>query len=244
MTDKVYRPYLGAGQVYAKKEGVPGGLVPVGNVSELKLSIDEDVKELQDYTHPGGGTYAEVRRIKSISVSMSLHDLNIENLSRAVFGTTGGIDAGSITDEEHVAYKGSLITLAHIRPSGVPVSVGTDAKTEGVDFEVRPEGLFIPETSTIADGATITVSYSYGAYGVIEALTESGIVLAMRFGGVNEADSGNPVVVDLYRVSLGAAKDVSFIGDDFASLSLEGKLLVDPTKSGAGQSRYMKISMV
>ena len=77
----------------------------------------------------------------------------------------------------------------------------------------------------------------------MQALTRSGVILEMSFGGVNEADSGKPVVVDLFRVSLGAAKEVSLIGDDFASLQLEGKLLVDQSKTGAGISRYMKVSM-
>lgn len=244
-TEKVYKPYLGAGQVYARAENDAAALAPIGNVSELKLSIEEESKTLQDYTRGGGGTYAEVRRIQGVSISATLHDMNRENLSRALYGEAGEAAAGSASDEVHTAYKGGLIRLAHINPSAVTVTSEDGATTYAADtdFEVRSEGVFILDAGAIADGDKIKVNYTYPAYDIVEALTRSGVILEMSFGGVNEADSGKPVVVDLFRVSLGAAKDVSLIGDDFASLQLEGKLLVDQSKTGAGISRYMKVSM-
>lgn len=244
MTEQIYKPYLGAGQVYGKAEGVNGPLAPIGNVSELKLAIDEESKELTDYTHGGGGTYAEVKRVKGVTVTATLHDLNKTNLARALYGDSAAVDGGTVTDAAHVAYQGGLIRLAHPQPTGVVVTDDTGGTTyvAGADYEVRPEGVYIL-AGAIADGAAIKVRYAYAGYDLVQALTRSGLVLEMAFGGVNEADSGKPVVVDLYRVSLGAAKEISLIGDDFASLQLEGKLLVDPTRTGAGISRFLKVSM-
>ena len=242
--EKVYKPYLCAGQVYARAEGVAGALAPIGNVSELKLGIEEDSKTLTDYTRGGGGTYAEVRRITSVSINATLHDLNQTNLARALYGDAAAEASGSVTDEEHTAYQGGLIRTAHVKPQNVVVTSEDGATTYAADtdYEVRAEGVYVLE-GAIADGAKVKLAYSYEGYDIVQALTRSGLILEMSFGGVNEADSGKPVVVDLFRVSLGAAKEVSLIGDDFASLQLEGKLLVDSTKTGAGESRYMKVSM-
>ena len=246
MIEKVYKPYIGAGQVYARVKDSAVPLAPIGNVSELKLGIEEESKTLADYTHGGGGTYAKVSRITGITLTATLHDLNKTNLARALYGDGNEVQAGTVTDETHTAYKGGLLRLAHPSPASVEVKAaeGDTTYTAGTDYEVRPEGVFILPGSTITDGAQVKVNYSYTAYDLIETLTRSGVVLEMSFGGVNEADSGKPVVVDLFRVSLGAAKEVSLIGDDFASLQLEGNVMVDSTKTGAGESRYMKVSMV
>jgi len=68
--------------------------------------------------------------------------------------------------------------------------------------------------------------------------------LELSFGGINEADSGNAVLVDAFRVKLGAAKKLGMIGTDFASLEITGEVLIDSTKSGAGISKYMRVQMV
>ncbi|TQV62518.1 MAG: hypothetical protein FNT29_09095 [Halothiobacillaceae bacterium] len=242
--EQVYKPYLGAGQVYARVEGASGPLAPIGNVSELKLAIDEESKEQTDYTHGGGGTYAEVKRVKGVTVSAALHDINKTNLARALYGDSAAVVGGTVTDEARTAYQGGLIRLSHPSPTGVVVTndAGTTTYVAGVDYEVRPEGVYILG-GAIANGAAIKIDYAYAGYDLVQALTKSGLVLEMAFGGVNEADSGKPVVVDLFRVSMGAAKEISLIGDDFASLQLEGKLLVDATKTGAGISRFLRVSM-
>lgn len=242
--ETVYKPYLGAGQVYAKAEGVAAALAAIGNVSELKLSVEEESKEQTDYTHGGGGTYAEVKRVKGVTVTATLHDINKTNLARALYGDASAVTGGTVTDEEHTAYQGGLIRLAHPQPTSVVVksSDGLTTYVLDVDYEVRQEGVLIL-AGAIADATVVKIDYAYAGYDVVQALTKSGVILEMAFGGVNEADSGKPVIVDLFRVSLGAAKEVSLIGDDFASLQLEGKLLVDTTKTGAGISRYMKVSM-
>lgn len=245
MSTKTYKPYLGSGKVYARVVGSAMALAEVGNVSELKLTTDEESKELKNNTG-GGGTYAEVKRINGVGVSMVLHDLNQVNLSRALKGTASEVVAGTVTDEVQVAYKGGLCRLAHPGPTAVIVTNtgATVTYVAGTDYEVRGEGVFVLPGTTIADAESINVSYSHADYDVVEALTQSGVELEMAFGGINEADSDKPVLVDLYRVSLGAAKELSLIGDDFASLALEGKLLVDGSKTGAGKSKFFSVKQV
>jgi hypothetical protein len=240
----IYYPYIGAGRIYAKEEGVTGGMIHIGNVSKLTVGFEEEVKEQQDYTQAGGGVYASVNRVKAIPVSFDMTDLNPTNLARAVFGEASVVTGATVTSEEHTAYKNSLVILAHPNPTSVSVKNdgATVTYTAGTDYEVRTGGIYILDTFTGADGSTIEVTYTYAGYNVIQALTASSKTLRLFFEGVNEANNGKILNLDLYRVKVGAAKQLDFIGDDFAVLNIEGKLQADTTKTGAGISRYYKIN--
>lgn len=253
---EIYKPYLGSGQVYLKQAGVANApRYPIGNVSEVKLTIDEEVIEQKDYTQPGGGTYAEVRRINAVTAAMTLHDLNADNLALATKGTTTAVASGSVTDESHTAHNGALMRLAH--PAATSVVVTSDPTgttyTEGEDYEVRGEGIFILRTGAIAtaidglatpsDGLPLLISYSHGAYNQIQALTSSSSYWEISFGGMNEADGDKACVIDLWKVNLGAAKEVPLITGALGSVALEGKLLSDSSK-GSGESKFYRVQQV
>jgi len=243
MSEQIFRPYLGSGKVYGRIVGSAAPLRELGNVSELKIKTEEDVKELTDNTSSGGGTYAEVRRVKSASASMTLHDLNRANLAMALRAASETVASGTVTDEPQTAYQSGLVRLAHPQPTSVVVTDtgGSTTYVEGTDYEVRQGGVFILDGS-ITDGTAIKVSYAHAGYDVIEALTESTQELELSFDGMNEADSDKPVVVDIYKLSLAALGELSLIGDDFGGLALEGKLLKDLSKTGSGKSKYFKVS--
>lgn len=247
---QVYKPSMTVGQVYARPYGATTQPLPVGNVLELALEHDEEVITQDDMTKLGGGTHAEVRRVKEVKVTMTLADLNPTNMARALLGTVSAVAAGAVADDQYVATLGGLLPLAHIQPNGLTVKLGADkatavAVTEGGNFEVRPEGVYIfPAAADIADADVLWVSYDYGEYANIEALTTKTTELELIFGGLNEADGGNPVIVTIYRASQGVAKNLALIsGKDFGALEVEGTVLMDPTKVGTGVSRYYKTQM-
>ena len=244
MAIQTYRPTLNAGQVYMRVAGSAAPLRAVGNVSALVLEISEDEKTLQDFTRPGGGQWAAVSRVTGVNASMTLHDLDPVNLSRAVYGGTSAVTGGSVTDEAHTAYQGGLIRLAHPKPTAVTVTSDPAGTTyvAGTDYEVRPEGILILDGG-IANAAPILVDYSYGAYDVVQALTEGSKVFELSFGGLNEANSNSPVILDIFRLQVSAASNLSLIGDDFAALEVKGKVLLAATKTGTGVSRYFKVQM-
>ena len=247
---QVYKPSMTVGQVYARIYGSTMPPFPIGNVLELSLEHSEDVQTQDDMTRLGGGTHAEVRRVKEVKVTMKMADLHVVNLSRGLLGTSSVVASGTVIVESHVAARGGLLNLAHIQPTSVIVKLGADSATAtpvnaAGNFEVRPEGIFVlPEAVDIADADQLWISYSYGEYAAIEALTAKAAELELIFGGLNEADGGNPVVVNIFRASQGVAKNFALIsGKDFGALEVEGTVLIDPTKVGAGISRYYKVSM-
>lgn len=244
VSKQIYKPSLTVGQVYAKVYGAVGLPLPIGNVLELSLEHEEDVKKQEDMTALGGGTHAEVRRIKDAKVTMKLADLNIVNLSRAIFGLSSAKAAGTVVDEAHVVTLGGLVRLAHIQPTEVVVTKGVTPVLAAGNYEVRPEGIYIlPEAAGLLAADAIMVDYTYGAYAVIEAMTTKSVELSLTFGGLNEADGGKPVIVDIYRASQGITKKLALINKEFGALDVEGSVLIDPTKTGTGISRYYKVSM-
>ena len=246
VTKQIYKPSMTVGQVYTRVYGSQALPMPIGNVLELGLEHSEDVQTQEDMTTMGGGTHAEVRRVKEVKLKAKLADLNVVNLARAVLGTVESIGAGTKADEPHVATLGGLLPLEHISPTNVVVKKGaTSAGATPVDmalnYEVRHEGIYLlPEAKDVLASDKLWVSYGYGAYAAIEALTTKAVELELIFGGMNEADSGNPVVVNIFRASQGVTKTLTLIGKGFNALDVEGTVLMDPTKTGAGLSKYYR----
>ena len=249
-TNKIYKPAMLVGQVYARAYGATTPHIPIGNVLKLELEHSEDVITQEDMTKLGGGTYAEVRRVKEVAIKMELADLNTTNLQRALLGTSAAVAGATVTGEEHTVMLGGLVRLAHIAPKSVVVKKDVSGTPTAINasgnFEVRPEGIFIlPNATDLTDNEEITVDYTFASYTTIEALTTKSAELDLVFAGLNEADGGNPVMVEIFRASQGVSKSLALItGNEFATLEVEGNVLQDPTKSGTGVSRYYKTSMV
>lgn len=241
--------YIGVGKVYMRVFGADAGLLPVGNVSALSLAISEETKELKDFTQAGGGTYNEVRRVESVEVSLTIHDLSPDNLAKAVFGDASAIAAGTVTDEVQTAYVGALVPTNYPINTASPVVVtntaGSTTYTADTDFVLTDHGITIPLTgSAIVDSQDIKIDYTKKAGNSVEALLNSAQEYELVFAGLNEARSGKAVTVKLHRVKLGAAADLALIGEDYAGLELSGKVLKDTTKNGTSVSQYFKVDIV
>lgn len=234
------RTFVGKGRIYLGHFG-QNNLQRIGNTSKLGLSIDEESKELADYENAGGGVADALSRIKDVKVALTLHNLNAANLALALFGNANAIDAGTVTNANRTANKGALVRLDHLGATAVVVTnpAGTTTYALGADYQVTGAGLLIPDNSGIADNAPIKVSYAYGAQNLIEAITATGQEYTLAFDGLNEADSGKPCVVDLWRVRFAPTKSLDLIDDDYSKLELEGKLLKDDGRP-LGTSQYFR----
>ena len=238
---RTYAPSALVGKIYTAPYNSAAPLTPIGNVLEAATEQTESVEKQDDMTVLGGGTHAEIRRVTGVKFSAKIADLNVVNLARAALGTVSPMDAGTVTNVAAVAKLGGLIPLPHINVSDLVLKKGTDTIPAAGNFDLLPEGIWVrADAAGLTDNDAITYSYSYADQVVIEALTTKAPELTFRFAGLNEADSGKPVIFDLYRVSQGVAKQLSLIKKGFGALDIEGEVLQDPTKTGVGISRYMR----
>jgi hypothetical protein len=300
--------YLGSGKIYLREiDAAVSALLEVGNCSKLDFGVTEDVKELKDFTQPGGGTYNEVHRISAVESSFTMHDLSPANLARVLYGGTSAVVSAAVTAELLTVHAGSFTPFANLpkttpvptvvspfasavtrvnstavalnaylkpaiangfyykvtvagttnaTPPTFPTVVGTtvvdgtativcaglETLVAGMDYEVRPGGIFVLAASAI-DGEVWSVGYTKAGYDVVQALTTSGREYELLFDGLNEARSGKRTRVTAYRVKVGAAKTISLIGEDYAALEVTGKLLKDTSKTGLGVSQYFRVEI-
>jgi hypothetical protein len=108
--------------------------------------------------------------------------------------------------------------LAKPAPTSVVVKIGATVVAAAGNYEVRPEGGYVLATATeLVDGDAITVDYAHGGFDVVQALVDAALTLEMRFGGVNEADNGTLVIVDIFKVKFGATTGLGLIHTDFGT---------------------------
>jgi hypothetical protein len=240
--------YLGKGKIYLKSTS-GGGAMPIGNCSALEMGVETNSITQPDYTSAGGGNANEIARVASVSLNMTMLDFRPENLVIALRGTTAEIASVSVTDERHTAYAGGLVSLDAQPDADQPVTVTIDpaganiAAVEGDDFALTNAGIVILETGGISDGDTVGVDYTKDDADVVQALTNSGDEYELIFDGLNEAETGKSVTVKVYRVKFSPAAALGFIGEDFGELSLEGSVLNDASKIGAGVSAYFQVAL-
>ena len=95
-----------------------------------------------------------------------------------------------------------------------------------------------------AYGTDITVGYTKNAQYMIQALTDSGTEYELVFDGLNEVDSGNPIVAKMTRVKFSPTAGLDLIGDDFGELKLTFSILKDELIVAEGMSQYLQIAMI
>jgi len=239
MTDK---SYIGKGTIYMGTSA--DLLISVGNCSKLTIGATEEEQPLKDYQNAGGGDANVLKRIDSAEVSITAHDFNKENIAQAFFGGVDAVASGAVTDEAQTTPSDVsadfLLKTDFVIDTDETVTV--TGETEGTDFEVTSGGIIILAAGTIPADTALAISYTKKAVDVVELLTTAGSEYIARFVGLNEAQSGTPVVVDLWRVKFGPTQAWDLIGDEFGAIELAGKLLKDSTITTTGLSQYAKVS--
>lgn len=219
-----------------------GGLLPLAHITPTAVTV----------TKPGGTANVADEEHANVDKGdlVVLAHANPSAVTVKVGATLGAATTVAAADNYTVQATGiqvlagaadipdaSTLWVTYTHPTGTVVPMAGN-------YLVMPEGLVVLENAAnIIAGDTLSVSYSYGAYAAIEALTTKAPELELLFGGLNEADSGKPAVVNVWRASQGVTKALSLINKGFGSLDVEGSVLQDPTKTGAGISKYYRQRM-
>ncbi len=240
--------YLGSGKLLIREYGAAVAFEEVGNCSALTFSPQEEKKNLIDYTNPGGGNRNEVARLTGVECGYTFHDFAAENFARTLRSSVTAVVAGTITDEDVVAYKGGFTPLAKVATgiTAVKGATGATTYTAGTDYEFRDGGIFLPTGSSIpapvAGAANIKVTYANAAQKRVEALTQSAKQYEMLFVGLNEAQSGKRVRVHAHKVSGGLLASMGLIGEEYGAGEVTGGLMADTSK-GTGLSQYFTVTL-
>ena len=235
--------YIGVGSIWLKKRDSVEAARMIGNCSKLSFAISEGEKSLKNYLDCGGGEINNVYRIESVGISITAHDFSPENLAMALYGTTTATAVGTVTDESHVITLGVPIELAFPPSAITTVKEGAITLVLGTDYDLI-DGEVTPKAGgALINGDTVLVTYTRLPSATIQALVNKGFEYQLEFRGMNEARGCRTVNVTAYRVKFSPAGSLDLIGDDFGSFEINGKVLRDDTKIGAGVSKYMRVVM-
>jgi len=245
MTDILYR---GQGRVFLglrDASGNPQNLRYVGNVPELKVTLELTTLEHKESWSGQNLTDRRIDTEKKASASMTLESIQKDNMAMAFRGSIQNVSAGSgVTGEvlgggSTTAAAGDILVAKARNLSAVTVkdSTGTPKTlVANTNYKLNAKAGHI-ELLDITTGGPYTqpfkIDYTPGA--TIEAglFTQGSLEYYLRFEGLNTADSNEPVIIDLFRVIFDPSKDFSMIMDDFAKFPLDGSVLMDSARSSA-----------
>jgi len=240
------RSYIGKGNIYLKRLSSSVGFMPVGNCSALEISFEEDKKEQKDYTRIGGGNVNVVSRIDSVTGSLTAMDISAASLAAAMRAGVKNESAGTVTDEEIDAAgtDGEFLPFAYAPDMNQTITVkdgGDDTPlTLDEDYTLTPNGLLV-----VGDGAIDTdgvkVTYTKAPQEILEALVQAGEEFALFFDGMNEAQTGKAVNLNLHRVKFSPLQSLPLISDEFAEVQMEFEVLCDGSITGSGLSQFMRV---
>jgi len=234
--------YIGSGLVLMRKAGEKSPMRAVGNCSELSVSFSTNDKTLTDFTQAGGGVYASVSRIESIEVKMKLHDMSPENLAMVLFGDATKITGSEVSGEKQIAKPNSFVATDKMAKSISSLKSGGKELIENKDFFFSRGVIEFENSDNIKpEGTEIEIDYKSEDTSIIEAITTSGGTYELFFAGMNEVRDGKKVNVRIFAVKVGAAQDLSFIGEDFAAIDVTGTALRKTGAVGAGKSAYFNV---
>jgi len=228
-----------------------------GLVSSIQTTIETNNLTLSDTTTPQGGEYDSVDRITSVGLAINFREFFTPILAGILWGDVSTVPAATHTDEQHVAAVDGTIALDNmpLEIDGVTNVVdgapGTEVFEEFDDWVMTGSGIEVVaggalETAIMAAAPgtpySVSVDYKSAAVDVVEALTNSGLELELLFEGENAAGTKKRIEARFWKCRLNPASSQDWLNvDDFMGAESTCKVISDPSKVGAGKSKYFRI---
>jgi len=230
------RGFLGSGDLYLRRlvGGVYGPWQGKYECTKFEIKPNVDLKEM---ISKGRDTYGQV--IESVAIpqpadlTVDLAEVNKESLAIAMLGTVAAVSqaSGTLTavDVLDVVLDG-WTPLTKYNLTGNPTLTNAGATityVEGLDYIVDKAMGWVKPLSTgdIVDGADLKFTSTYGAAtgNEIKGMTDPQLRVQMRLEGKNFVD-GLPYTVLVYEAVIAADSAFDFLQDDFAAVSLPGRM--------------------
>lgn len=212
------------GRVYVAPYG-GGKLHELGEVSDLKLEIDSETKELANHRTESRGVEAMIQRTKAVKISMTIHDFNYENASFLLSGLGKKLPSAPIV-EIFDAFLDSPIMLENLTDGNITITTLDGATTYnlGNDFNLIGNVVVLKSSGSITSGEKIKVSYTSIESRKIAALLLRSSEFKVFFDGLNEYN-GKSIKVEIHRVRFTPSKEIQLITEDFNKFSISGTVM-------------------
>lgn len=238
---------LGRGELhfslFASGSHTPAGWRYLGNSPSFSLTIDQE--KLDHFNSDRGVRVKDKSVILQVdySGSLTLDDINVQNLALFFFGSQSALAQTSATSQSQsftsvVQGYGYQLGIGSSNPTGVRsisnvvVTVSASTKTLGTDYTIDAARgiIYVVEGGGIADGATMAVTYDRAAVNrkqVISGTTQ--LEGALKFISYNPDGEQNDYYFPYVR--LGPNGDFELKSDEWQQLPLTVEILRDTAYS-------------
>lgn len=211
----------------------------VFDTSTLEWNFTQDQDEQNESWSGARGLAATLPTKKSLSVKLTLNQLNDDNAALASAGVVVAVTTGTVTAEPlPIGKVGDMVALEYAKVSDVELTggvAGTTPLVENTDYTLNAATGVI--TYLTAQANAPHAAYSYGAHSIITAITGKRPEFWVLFDGENTVDGAIGLCRgEVNRVSFPPASTLALINSSFGTLELTGKALVDPMR--ISNSRY------
>jgi len=239
VTNKTYRLNRGA----AYFASWPGLVFGASSAMAEEITIDPQLDEqsLTDYESEVGGTAAYLALIKEVKVSITLSNLNPENLARHLGAAVSAAAADAAVADTFAGIElGGMYPFSRIPSGAVVAKKGAAVLVEGTDYLLAGHGGIIPLTGgVLVDGDQLDVTYASAAGRTFEAVLVTAGEVRMRFVGTNVA-TGKKNVIDLHKLRIPPGS-FSLISKEFDKVKISAVLQRDDSVTGSGLSKYYNV---
>lgn len=225
--------------------GEAGLVTPLEHVMVSNVVVKKGATTLTAYVNEATPYDYEVNE-KGGSIKLNSAS---DKLGVSVTDVTVGATTAITVDDASGFIVGEAVTLSGVTGAGASSVNGVSTKVVSIAGAVVTVGLNTTGKTIVGTGAkllggavALTVSYEYEAQVRLEALTAKDVEVFTRYEGLNTAETGEPVVVDIFRTSIDPLSELALISDDFQSASVEGTVLIDNTRKTG--SKYYTVRKV
>lgn len=232
--------FSGQGIVYVADRaanGTIGTYRDVGNVPSLVVSLETDVQDHKESRT--GKRLTDYRLITEnrARVTMTLEKFTKKNLMLMMYGSDQTTTSNTVVTNEVLnpdcltVAVGDIYFTKYPTLSSVTLRTNATALTLNTHYslDTATGQITILNISTMVAG-TLNIDYTSAAHDSVVLFKDPNKERAMRFSGLNTADSERKVIVELYRIIFDPAGNVDLINDELAQFEVEGSVLVDTTR--------------
>lgn len=237
--------FKGVGVMHAKRLGVADApLRDLGDVDVAKVAVRSNQMAWKQHRKPGGGNLATLNTPDGITLDVQMQEWTEENQAMVLQGKIVDLPPETVTGEPIVLQPGGLTLTAFPGPKSITLTKTSDSTPIALSAViVSAAGLTVPKDSTVITAPTpATIAYTSTQATRIEPLVEAGAEYYLVLDGLNEAESGRPVIVEFWRWKAPPAEELALIdGENPGKLLSKGEVLADPTRP-AGESPFWRIT--
>lgn len=236
--------YFGQGRCFSKQLNGTGDAAKWrwwGNVSALQLAAETEAITKRESYSGSRGTVRNIVLPTALNLTGTIDQFDTKQLAMEIYGTATSEEAGTVTGEALPAdlVVGDIVLLDHTGVSSLVItdSAGTPATFPAASYELAADFGQL-EILAAPTGLTepLKAAYSYAGADQVAFLNAAQPIIAFRYQGVNLAENSAPVVVEVYKLSVGVLAQLALIqdGTDLAGRDFTCSALLDSSKSPTG----------